>query len=86
MNKIKDFPYYVTATDKFMSGWGKAKGKIAKLVVCCSNREQFNRVYKNMKKDRTLSFVKQAVNKPHWGKDAVVIVKVAGDCPLWNKD
>ena len=28
--------YYVTMTDKFMSGWGKARGKINKLVFSLS--------------------------------------------------
>ncbi len=29
--------YYVTATDKFMSGWGLAKGRTNKVVVICEN-------------------------------------------------
>ena len=29
------FMYYVTATDKFMSGWGLAKGKTKKVIVIC---------------------------------------------------
>ena len=29
--------YYVTMTDKFMSGWGMAEGKINKLVIECDS-------------------------------------------------
>lgn len=31
---------YVTMTDKFMSGWGMAKGKINKIVIGCKDRMQ----------------------------------------------
>ena len=30
-----DRKYYVTMTDKFMSGWGEAAGKVNKLVIEC---------------------------------------------------
>jgi hypothetical protein len=29
--------YYVTMSDKFMSGWGKAENKISKFVIECDN-------------------------------------------------
>ena len=32
--------YFVSATDKFLSGWGLASGKIAKRVIICDNRQQ----------------------------------------------
>lgn len=32
--------YYVTMTDKFMSGWGPAKDKINKLVFECETYEE----------------------------------------------
>jgi len=32
--------YYVTMTDKFMSGWGQAHGKINKMVVECDTYEE----------------------------------------------
>ena len=35
---------YVTMTDKFMSGWGMAKGKINKLVIECKDREQAEKI------------------------------------------
>ena len=32
--------YYVTATDIFLSGWGKAKDKINKVVIECDFKEE----------------------------------------------
>ena len=32
--------YYVTMTDKFMSGWGKADKKINKLVISCNTFDE----------------------------------------------
>lgn len=31
---------FVTMTDKFLSGWGCAEGRIEKRVVICSNKQQ----------------------------------------------
>lgn len=36
--------YFVTATDKTMSGWGCAEGKIAKRVIVCDTWRQAQRV------------------------------------------
>jgi hypothetical protein len=32
--------YYVTMTDKFMSGWGLAEKKVNKMIVECNSYEQ----------------------------------------------
>lgn len=32
--------YYVTCTDTFLSGWGKAKGKTNKLIFVCDTAEE----------------------------------------------
>lgn len=38
---LKGYPYYVTMTDSFLSGWGgMTKGKSAKYVVCCDSLAQ----------------------------------------------
>ena len=39
--------FYVTMTDKFMSGWGMAQGKINKLVLECETYEDAETVYNN---------------------------------------
>ena len=35
-----DFKYWVTMTDKFMSGWGPSLDTLNKLVVACETYEQ----------------------------------------------
>ena len=38
---------FVWMTDKFMSGWGQAKGKINKLIIRCDTLEQAECIFKN---------------------------------------
>lgn len=38
--------FYVAMTDRFMSGWGAAKGKRNTFVVECDTPEQVNAVFK----------------------------------------
>lgn len=42
--------YYVYATDKLLSGWGMAKGKIHKQVIICKGYEEYCRIYWGMLK------------------------------------
>lgn len=37
--KVSDYDYFVTMTDKFLSGWGMAEGKTAKRVYLCKTLE-----------------------------------------------
>ena len=77
---------YVTATDKFLSGWGGAKGKKHKLIVECTSVDQAQRVVRNMKKDRTLSYVNYSYKKPSYPERSYTTKWMkAKDCPLWNK-
>ena len=41
--------YYVTMTDKFMSGWGYAENKINKLIFICDNYKDAKIVFNNSK-------------------------------------
>lgn len=36
--------YFVCATDKFMSGWGRAENKTAKRIIICSTYRQAQRI------------------------------------------
>lgn len=38
--QITDNMYFVSMTDRFLSGWGHAEGKTAKRVVICDNYRQ----------------------------------------------
>ena len=41
---MKTTKYYVTMTDKFMSGWGMAENKVNKLVIECDTFDQARRI------------------------------------------
>jgi len=45
--EIPEAPYYVTCTDKFMSGWGGAEGLINRLILPCETEEEAWIVYDN---------------------------------------
>lgn len=38
--EIQESDVFVTMTDKYLSGWGCASGKIAKRVMICPNRQK----------------------------------------------
>lgn len=78
--------WYVTATDRFLSGWGGATGKTQKIVVLCNDIEQARRVERNMKKDRTLGNVIRKDKKPSYSSTKYSVSwKKASECPLWNQ-
>lgn len=58
--------YYVTMTDKFMSGWGLAKNKINKMVVICESFEQAATIAKNARKRSEMRFVNICYTKPSY--------------------
>ena len=78
--------WYVTATDKFLSGGGKASGKIHKIIVVCKDYDQAKKVQSNMQNDRTLKYVNITDVKPSYSsKKYTQKIMDAADAPLWNK-
>lgn len=59
---------YVTMTDKFLSGWGKAEGKINKLIIICDDYTQAQTIKHNAQKRREMKFINICVNKPNYNK------------------
>ena len=58
--------YYVTMTDKFMSGWGKAEGRTAKFVVECETYEQAETRENNAKKREEMKDINITTKKPYF--------------------
>ena len=76
--------YYVTMTDTFLSGWGKAEHKIAKYVIICDNYEEAYTVYKNAKDRSDMKHVRITKNKPYYSpKQYQVSVRTKADVPTW---
>lgn len=59
--------FYVTMTDKFMSGWGLAKNKTNKLIIVCETWEQAETIERNAKKRSEMKYINICVNKPRYG-------------------
>lgn len=60
--------YYVTMTDKFMSGWGCAKGKINKLVLTCETMAEAQIVARNAENRSEMKHINITAKKPYYSK------------------
>lgn len=65
--KIQVIPYYVTMTDKFMSGWGMAENKTNKFIVVCENWKQAETIERNAKKRPEMKYINICTQKPRYG-------------------
>jgi len=61
--------YYVTMTDKSMSGWGMAEGKINKYIVTCDNYEEAEIVRDNATKRKEMKYINICSKKPSYNKN-----------------
>ena len=78
--------YYVTMTDKSMSGWGMAEGKINKLVLVCYGLNEAVIVESNAKARPEMKYVNICTTVPHYNKDRYLEqVKTRADYPGWYK-
>lgn len=73
--EIPDKPYYVTMTDKFMSGWGRAKGKINKFVIGCDTLKQAETIERNAHDRDEMIYVNICYNKPRYNRRYLVSYK-----------
>ena len=71
--------YYVTMTDKFMSGWGQATGKTNKLVIACDTIEQAELIEKNARKRSEMRYVNIRSTKPSYGGHILTSWKTFSD-------
>jgi hypothetical protein len=78
--------YYVTMTDTFLSGWGKAEGKINKLIFECATYEEAEIVAENAKQRSEMKYIKITSKKPYYNpKNYLVQVKTKEEYPNWYK-
>ena len=66
---MKTNKYYVTMTDKFMSGWGMADNKINKMIVECETMEQARIIERNAKKRDEMKYINICFTKPCYNKE-----------------
>lgn len=61
--------HYVTMTDTAMSGWGRADGRINKLIFECESDEEAMIVYRNAKARDEMQYVHIWKTKPRYNKN-----------------
>lgn len=79
--------YYVTMTDKFMSGWGEADGKINKLIFICETYKQAEIVEQNAMNRTDMKYINICSSKPYYppGKYYAQI-KTIENYPRWYEE
>lgn len=76
--------YYVTTSDRFMSGWGLARGKINKLVFPCDTYEDALIVAENAENRTDQKFVNIRSTKPHYNQGRYFTqIKTRETYPSW---
>ena len=83
--QIPDAPYYVTTTDRFMSGWGPAKRKDNRLIFPCESMAEAMRVdsYAKNRGDQMRVFI--CTSKPKVRAHHYTQVKTKDQYPNWYK-
>lgn len=80
--------YYVTMTDKFMSGWGQARNKINKLVISCDNFDEALIVSANAERRQEMKYVNIRDRKPYYSAGRYLVSrhgKTEDDYQSWFK-
>lgn len=76
---------YVTMTDKFMSGWGCATGRINKMIIECYTIEQAEQVQRVARQRPEMRRVSIRTTKPRYGAHIVESWKTWADLgPVWK--
>ena len=85
--KVELIPYYVTMTDKFMSGWGMAERKTNKFIVVCENWKQAQTIERNAKKRPEMNYINICSNKPKYGKNVLESWKTFAELgEIWKQN
>jgi hypothetical protein len=78
---------YVTMTDKFMSGWGLAEGKINKLVFECDNIQEARIVTENAENRSDQKHVNIRYTRPSYSCSRYYTqYKTKQDYPSWYEE
>lgn len=72
----KETKYYVWATDKCMSGWGCADGKICKRIWVCDTWEQMEEIFRNVTakaKSEGYRYINYGFSKPRFASSRYLV-------------
>ncbi len=76
-------PYYVTALDTFMSGWGEASGRRNYVCLPCESREEAEVVAANAKARTDMERVHIDTQKPEPTADVVLSLMTRDEAGRW---
>jgi hypothetical protein len=77
--------FYVTMTDKFMSGWGYAAGKTNKMIVACDTIAQAEQIERVAQRRPEMRYVNIRTTKPRYGANVVESWKTWDDLgTIWK--
>lgn len=83
IQEIKPYQVFVTATDSFLSGWGKASGKTAKQVIICEDWTQAEKAANNMQ-GNGFKYINICRRFPSYSSARYTVsVRHISDCPLF---
>lgn len=83
---MQNSKFYVTMTDKFLSGWGHAANKTNKFIIVCDNWQQAETIERNAKKRSEMKYVNICVNKPRYGDNVFESWKTFEELgEIWKK-
>jgi len=85
-SELPKCPYYVTMTDKFLSGWGMAKGQTNKVVFCAKTYEDAKIVETNAKDRTDMKNVSIRSTKPYYNpRSYLTSAKTEKDAKTWYR-
>jgi hypothetical protein len=71
--------FYVTMTDKYLSGWGMSEGKTNKLIIECDTIEQAEQIERVARYRDEMRYVNIRMTKPHYGANVLETWKTWSD-------
>ena len=78
--------YYVSMNDTFMSGWGQAKGKIARHIYICYSKEEAEIIKDNAKSRTDQTDIKIHASNPYFNPQSnLLMYKTVKENPNWYK-
>ena len=76
--------FYVTMTDKFMSGWGYAQNKTNKLIIECETFDKAAEIERAAKKRSEMKYINIRTTKPYYGSHVFESWKTYEDMTGWR--
>jgi hypothetical protein len=71
--------FYVTMTDKYLSGWGVSENKTNKLIIECQTIEQAEQIERAAKSRSEMRYINIRTTKPYYGANVLETWKTWGD-------